>query len=49
MSFEDVMNMSAETAIRPPPFPGGTYRFLILSTRRGRHRTKRKPPSSSWN
>jgi len=44
MSFEDVMNMSAETAIRPPPFPSGTYRFLILKHTPGQAQNEKKTP-----
>jgi hypothetical protein len=44
MSFEDVMNMAAETAIRPPPFPNGTYRFLILKHTPGAAQNEKKTP-----
>lgn len=44
MSFDEVMNMSAADAIKPPPFPGGTYRFLILKTTPGQAQNERKTP-----
>ena len=44
MSFEDVMSMQASDAVRPPPFPNGTFRFLILKYTPGTTQSEKKTP-----
>lgn len=44
MSFDEVMNMQATDAVRPPPFPSGTYRFLILKHTPGQAQNEKKTP-----